>query len=604
MNNLHLTTLILFLSSPLYADIQTDGSIGVGATLSGPNFEIGSSLGEQQGGNLFHSFNEFSLSSGEVANFSGPASVDNIIGRVTGDSISSLNGTIRSSIEGADLYLINPNGVIFGKDAQLDLKGSFSVTTANNIKFTDGSSFGTSLSDVSLTMAPLESFGFLSDSPNSIQSLAESLTVSSGNDINLVGGDIDISIDRNGRNGIKANNGSINIISTAGESTINIDTPTLGNQEGGVIHLHGSSRISTNTIDTVNAGNITIQGNSVIISDKAKINSDTAGLGNAGSISIKSYDFEMYGVTDLSTSTFGSGNAGLIELDFSNGVMRDDAFINSTSYIGSGSAGSININASKSLVLVNNATIKSTVHTGAAGDGGNVNISTSLFSMTGDGDTDNDGNLSEDSALISSNVLSNTTGKGGNVNIKAETINISNGATIAVASGGAGNAGDIDLIASSKINTSAGFISSEAATGSGGNITIEGPPIIDLNSSRITASVKGGTGNGGNVNIFDVGGIALQNSHITANSEGAFGGRIYLDASLVRDPLSTTTARGINVAFDGEVFITDEINPNNVLNDLRLDLLINQIKSPCSIVIANEESSLTIKKLNHRNDCN
>ena len=598
----------LTLSTSPFAGIETDGSVGTATTLNGPIFDIGANLGQQVGGNLFHSFSEFSVDSGEVANFTGPGSVNNIIGRVTGGSVSSINGTIKSSISDADLYLINPNGIIFGKDAQLDIQGSFNATTANNVKFSDGSTFSASpLSSDTLTIAPLSSFGFLNSSPGQILSTAESLVAPSGKNINFIGGDIDISIDRLGRDGIRASNGNINIISTAGNSTIKITNgnPTLGDQLGGNVRLHGNGRLSTDTNNTVDAGNIRIQAQNITLADKAKINSNTFDVGNAGSITISGNSYMMYDATELSTSTFSSGNAGQIRVDIAHGLFKDDSFVNSTSFIGSGNAGGININASESLTLENYATIKSTANAGTTGNGGDVTISTTNLSITGSGDTDGDGDPSEDSALISSNVLSNTTGAGGNVTITANTVSLLNGATIAVASGGSGTAGDINITTKTKLEANQSFISSKAATASGGNIILRNASTIDLRDSQITASVAGGLGDGGNVYIFDVGGLALQNSHITADSSGASGGRLDLNATLVRDPFSSTTARGVNVALDGEVLIASEINPNNALNELRLDLFVNQIKDPCSVVIAEDESTLSIKRANHSTpECN
>src|SRR5690242_9207705 len=70
----------------------------------GGNYSIGAKLGKQVGSNLFHSFEQFSLTSGETATFSGPATISNVIGRVTGGSASSIDGTIRSDIPRANLY--------------------------------------------------------------------------------------------------------------------------------------------------------------------------------------------------------------------------------------------------------------------------------------------------------------------------------------------------------------------------------------------------------------------------------------------------------------------------------------------------------------------
>src|SRR3954467_6557437 len=79
-------------------NITIDGRLSPAQTLTGPNYAIGANLGRQAGGNLFHSFGAFGLNKGETARFSGPGSVTNVIGRVTGGAQSSVDGTIHSTI--------------------------------------------------------------------------------------------------------------------------------------------------------------------------------------------------------------------------------------------------------------------------------------------------------------------------------------------------------------------------------------------------------------------------------------------------------------------------------------------------------------------------
>jgi filamentous hemagglutinin family protein len=95
-------------------NITIDGRFSPAQILIGPNYGIGANLGRQVGSNLFHSFGQFGLVAGESAAFSGPVTINNVIGRVTGDNASSINGQIRSTITGANLYLIKPSGIVFG----------------------------------------------------------------------------------------------------------------------------------------------------------------------------------------------------------------------------------------------------------------------------------------------------------------------------------------------------------------------------------------------------------------------------------------------------------------------------------------------------------
>src|SRR5262245_56882907 len=105
--------------------IRIDGSLSPAHTLAGPRYLIEANLGRRVGGNLFESFRFFGLVPGETATFTGPASVINVIGRVTGGDPSSIDGTIRSKIAGANVFLINPWGVVFGQQATVNVTGSF-----------------------------------------------------------------------------------------------------------------------------------------------------------------------------------------------------------------------------------------------------------------------------------------------------------------------------------------------------------------------------------------------------------------------------------------------------------------------------------------------
>jgi filamentous hemagglutinin family protein len=97
--------------------------------------------GATRGANLFHSFQEFNVGEGRSAYFTNPAGIENILTRVTGTNPSNILGTLGVSGGNANLFLINPNGIIFGANASLDVGGSFVASTASSIKFADGTEF-------------------------------------------------------------------------------------------------------------------------------------------------------------------------------------------------------------------------------------------------------------------------------------------------------------------------------------------------------------------------------------------------------------------------------------------------------------------------------
>jgi len=148
--------------------IIVDGSLtGTSSIeLTGPDYQIKAAYGRLEQTNLFHSFSQFNLHSGERAIFSGPKSVQNIISRVSGHNVSWIDGRIESSIPNANLYLLNPFGVIFGNNASLDIGGSFYVSTADYLKLDNHGVFNTNgfqELDILTTESPT-AFGFIDSS--------------------------------------------------------------------------------------------------------------------------------------------------------------------------------------------------------------------------------------------------------------------------------------------------------------------------------------------------------------------------------------------------------------------------------------------------------
>ncbi|WP_413201440.1 filamentous hemagglutinin N-terminal domain-containing protein, partial [Nostoc piscinale] len=131
----------------VHAQVIQDNTLNTSVTST--NSINGSNLytitnGERVGNNLFHSFSQFSIPRGDSASFQNATDIQNIFSRVTGGNVSNIDGAI-SANGSANLFLLNPAGIIFGKNASLSIGGSFVGTTAHSIKFADGKVFNTDI---------------------------------------------------------------------------------------------------------------------------------------------------------------------------------------------------------------------------------------------------------------------------------------------------------------------------------------------------------------------------------------------------------------------------------------------------------------------------
>ncbi|MBE9045850.1 filamentous hemagglutinin N-terminal domain-containing protein [Pleurocapsales cyanobacterium LEGE 10410] len=141
VDTLAIGTVLIYPTQKALAQITTDGTVGTPTNLTGPNYDIPQSLGQTVKNSLFHSFGEFNLNSNEAAIFHSGNEINNIFSRVTGGSSSSINGLIRTLGQDVNLFFLNPNGIIFGPNASLDVSGSFLATTADSFIFGNGLEF-------------------------------------------------------------------------------------------------------------------------------------------------------------------------------------------------------------------------------------------------------------------------------------------------------------------------------------------------------------------------------------------------------------------------------------------------------------------------------
>ena len=460
--------------------VTLDHSLGqTGQSLSGPDFSITPGNGKTIGRNLFFSFTQFDLSSSDTATFSGPNTIQNILSRVTGGNPSSIDGTIRSTISGANFFFINPKGIIFGPNAKIDVSGSFAASTADYLKLADGARFVAAVGadDSFLSSAPVSAFGFLGNNPGSITVQQSALSVLDGQTISLVGGDIAVD-----GGSVQAPAGPINVVSVQSAGEVPVDPAILSvaefnaafPQQGQINLLNGAQLEASGD----GGGRIVIRGGTLMV-DSSFIQANTTGATDGQGIDIAVVnDLNVVNggqINSLSTMGLGAGGnisltAGSIRLD--GGGLTDDNF-NPTTQIsaatgdpflggGPGKGGDIVIQAG-SLELVNSAQISSA--TFGAGNAGRIEITATSVRL--------DALLVTPTQITANSWQSDGGGNAGDVVIRADTLDLANGATILAATFGSGNAGLVDIDAQSVNLLAAAIITAGTfGAGNGGNVQI------------------------------------------------------------------------------------------------------------------------------------
>ncbi|MEO0769622.1 MAG: filamentous hemagglutinin N-terminal domain-containing protein, partial [Cyanobacteria bacterium J06649_4] len=145
--------------------------------------------GATRGENLFHSFSDFNVGAGEAVYFANPINIENILSRVTGDSLSTIDGVL--GVDGsANLFLLNPNGLVFGPEAVLDIAGSFSASTAGSLRFSQGDEFSAITPEQSLLSVSVPLGLQLNTQPQGNLTNAAVLSVGQGETLTLMGNQV------------------------------------------------------------------------------------------------------------------------------------------------------------------------------------------------------------------------------------------------------------------------------------------------------------------------------------------------------------------------------------------------------------------------------
>ena len=520
-------------AEPVAAQVVLDGTVGSGVrqtlTPTGNQIQIGSELGTIRtggdGSNLFHSFEQFSIGQDLTAVFSGPAHVTHVISRVTGQAVSRIDGTLRSTIAGANFYLINPHGVVFGPRAQLDVSGSFAVSTADALHLGAEGVFtaSTDPAQTVLTSAPPSAFGFLpSNRGASVTVSGAELTAPADQALSVVAGQVQI----NGGT-VRVDGGSLNLVA-AGPGQNVPDAPTAQAQAAlsdfvgrGDIVVEEGSVIGVDGPDPGGrGGHLVIRGGTLTI-DRSEVSNRTFGDGDGGVVDIAVAGLltvSNTGRVSVENEGLGRGAQLVVRADRVNlmgrGVVAAPTGLSSTVHEpGGGDGGAIRVQTRR-LSVTGGAQIQS-VNRGSGNSGGDVTVA-GLAGQPAESVVIGDREAFSASRVSTQTIRQFDGGNGGDVSIQTEALHVLHGGSVSSSATGIGRGGDLLIDADALVidalgEQQTGIAARAEAIGTG---TARGNGLVQLTTADL--SVTGG------------GGIR------STSIDQPFGGQIQIDAQRVR----------------------------------------------------------------------
>ncbi len=510
------------------SNIVPDNTLGAENSTVIPNYngqpiEVISG-GALRGQNLFHSLREFNVSVGRGAYFFSPgADIQNILARVTGSNRSQILGTLGTfGNSNPNLFLINPNGIIFGRNARLDVGGSFVATTANAIGFGNQGFFNAtapnnpSLLTVNpsafffnqIAAAPIQNNSIVPSGLNPSEDfIARGLRVPNGRSLLLVGGNINMN-----SGGLYAFGGRVELGGVSGAGTIGL------NGDGNNLSLSFPNSVERSNVSLSNGAQVVVA------------------AGGGGSITVNARNLELTGRSLLFTGIdtgLGSNNskAGNIEVNATGAINLNNSFIsNIVATEAKGQGGDISISASR-LQVEGGAQVGA--GTFGVGKGGNLTVDAQDVQVIGESA---DGRVA--SGLFAT-ALSNSTGDAGDLTIKTNTLLVRDGAQVSAITFGSGKGGNLTVDAQNvQLISSALFASAESnSTGDAGDLTIKTNTLLVRDGAQVATGTFG-SGNGGNLSV-DAQDVQL----IGRSADGRIGSGLFTSAQ----PNSTGDAGDLTI---------------------------------------------------------
>ncbi len=482
--------------NPALAQITLDATLGAESSVVAPNPDINGIPSDQiqinggaiRGVNLFHSFQEFNINEGQGVYFTNPSGIENILSRVTGSNPSNIQGMLGVTGGDANLFLLNPNGIIFGPNARLSVSGSFLASTANSFTFPDGTQFSATNPEPAPLLTVNVPIGLqYGGNAGGIQvQQGATLEVLPGKTLALVGGNVSVTGGR-----LLAQGGELPPPSTPGGRV----------ELGG---LAGAGTVVVNADGTLSFPDGVARAD-VSLTNAAQVN---VSAGDGGSIAVNARNFDISErsrlIGGIKSRMGGDGaQAGDIVVNATGAVTlagRDSTIRNSVNTDSIGQSGDIEITA-ESLSLTGGAQLDTTIYDRGQGKAGNIRVRVDE-TVTLEG-------VEGRRSRIHSEVEEEAKGNGGDISIEAKSVYLTNGSQLNTQTSGEGNAGNIKLTLTDTLsldrvgNNQPSSISSpvaEGARGNGGNISVIAESVFVTNGGQFNLTTRG-AGNAGSLSI-------------------------------------------------------------------------------------------------------
>lgn len=537
------------------AQVRTDGTVGDSINLPGPTYRITEDLGQIRGANLFHSFDVFSVPENDLALFTGSDAIARVIGRVTSGEPSTIDGRVAVAIAGADLVLINPQGVTFGAGAQLDVQGSVHVATADEVRFADGARFSATEPGAGrLTIAAPESFGFLGGNGD-IRLEQTDLTVAPGEALALVGDDVRI---LDGSLGVRATgaDATIQIAAVGGAGEVSLDDISSPGEMSGLFRLTGVRRdaeISDSDVEppfedglsvsgASGSGTIRIRAGRLVV-EGGEVRADNLGeRDSTARIRIDAADVRLSDNANVRSRAFGDGDAGNVLVNTGVLTLRNGALLRSSTEAG-GDAGLVRVLADERILISRDGSNERTEIgsvTLGLGDAGRVLVRSPEIEL-------------QDSGTIFSTTRLNASGSGGVLTVRADQILLEGGGQIGSATLGRsrGRGGTVDVTARGAL-----IIRGESSRINPVTNMPEPSGIFTSSESQVSGARRAGnlTVRAGRILLQDRGEIASEgfmNDARAGSVRVTFGDRLTIDDAEITTKASRADAGDITVTGDG-----------------------------------------------------